>query len=532
MLLALLVLSSGLVLAQQKTITGRVVDAQGQPVPFATIRVENSRGGVSADADGNFQIKAAGSATLIITGAGIQSTKMTVGDKTSLVVTVSRTNTTLNEVVVTALGIRKSRNSLTYATQQVNADELNRVPSPNFTSNLAGKVAGLQITSESALGGSTNVILRGLKSLTQTNQALFVVDGVPFDNTNQSRSGYDLGNVISDINPDDIESVNVLNGPNASALYGSRGANGVILVTTKKGRRTRGLGITVNAGVQVGSPDKSTLPTYQTTYGQGYGSSGAAAGNPNPFFYWSPVVGGNGTPQLVAQTDDDAATGPAYDPSMLIYQWDAFSPGNPNYGKAKPWQPAAHHNPTDFFQTPVTSNASIYVDGGTEKGAFKIGYTNTNDKGLFPNSHLLRNNLDFSATHNVTEDFTVGGSINFASESATNRNLYAYTGTTNIMTDFRQWWPTNVDLDELKSDFFRTGTNATWNWLGSAYATNTVGHIAKPSYHNNPYWQLYKNYQNDSRNRYFGNAYADYKFLGRHGQLRSADRVPDRYRQC
>ena len=230
-----------------------------------------------------------------------------------------------------------------------------------------------------------------------------------------------------------FENVSVLKGPAASALYGNRGSNGVILITMKKGRRTRGLGITVNnAGVQVGSPDKSTLPTYQTTYGEGYGSAGASAGNPNPFFYWTPVVGSNGTPQAVVQTDVDAGTGPAYDPSLMVYQWDAFSPGNPNYGKAKPWQPAAHHNPTDFFQTPVTTNASVAVDGGSEKGAFKIGYTNTNDKGLFPNSSLARNNLDFSATHNVTDDFTVGGAINFSGENAINRNLYAYTGTTNV----------------------------------------------------------------------------------------------------
>ncbi|GGB22492.1 SusC/RagA family TonB-linked outer membrane protein [Puia dinghuensis] len=479
------------------------------------MRIENAKGGVSADADGNFQIKAGQNATLVITGTGIELKKVPIGDQSTLVIQVDRAKTNLDEVVVTALGIRRSRNSLPYATQQVTAEELNRVPSTNFTNNLSGKVAGLTVTSESALGGSTNVILRGLKSLTQTNQALFVVDGVPFDNTNQSRNGYDLGNVISDVNPDNIESVSVLKGPAAAALYGNRGSNGVILITTKKGRRNRGLGITVNGGVQVASPDKSTLPTYQTTYGEGYGSAGNDPGNPNlpGFFYYQPTFNSNGQNVKIVQTDVDAGTGPAYDPSLMVYQWDAFSPGNANYGKATPWKPAAHHNATDFFATPVTTNASVYVDGGSDKGTFKIGYTNTTDKGLFPNSNLLRNNLDFSATHNVTDDLTVGGAINYSAENAVNRNLYQYTGTTNIMTDFRQWFPTNVDINDLKSDFFRTNSNATWNWLGG-YSSNTLGHIAKPAYHNNPYWQLYRNYESDNRNRYFGYAYANYKFLG------------------
>jgi len=137
-------------------------------------------------------------------------------------------------LVTTALGIKRTRNSLPYATQQVSVAELNRTPATNFLNNLSGKVAGLQVTASNALGGSANVILRGVKSLTQTNQALFVVDGIPYDNSTQNQGGYDLGNPASDINPDDIESVTVLKGAAASALYGSRAANGVIVITTKK----------------------------------------------------------------------------------------------------------------------------------------------------------------------------------------------------------------------------------------------------------------------------------------------------------
>ena len=195
----------------------------------------------------------------------------------------------LNEVVVTALGLTRTKNSLPYAAQQVKGEELTRVRTGNAFSALSGKVAGLQITQGNTVGGSTNVVIRGSKSLTGNNQALFVVDGVPIDNTIKNTGtqqagggGYDYGNAAADINPDDIESMTVLKGAAATALYGSRASNGVIMITTKKAKK--GLGITINAGMTVGTIDKSTFVNYQDGYGAGYSDPYDKDG----FLYYTP----------------------------------------------------------------------------------------------------------------------------------------------------------------------------------------------------------------------------------------------------
>lgn len=515
-LFTVLVLVSAFVTAQTKTVTGRVTDQQGQPVPFATIRIKDSKGatkGVSADADGNYSIKVNPGATLIVSGTGLASTEMKVGDGNTLNISVARKDANLTEVVVTALGITRSKNSLPYAAQSVSASDLNRTPTINPVANLSGKVAGLQITQQNTMGGSTNAVLRGFKSLTGTNQALFVVDGVPYDNTNQSRNGYDLGNAASDINPEDIESVNVLKGPSASALYGSRGANGVIMITTKKVRRNRGLGVTVSAGISVGKVDNSTLPVYQTEYGQGYGSAGYNGSFPaeSGFFYYTAVGATDPTRRHVVQTNNDAATGPAYDPSQQVYNWDAFMPGDPNFGKATAWKPAAHFKPQDFFVTPVTTTENVFIEGGGDKGTFKIGYTRDDNKDYFPNAHLTKNQLNLSATYNVTDKLTATATVNYSDNAGLGRELYPYTGGTSPMTDFRQWWPTNVDIQQQKADYFATLTNATWNWQTGAYKNNAPGTIGTPAYHDNLYWDRYQNAEQDSRTRYLAFARLDYK---------------------
>src|ERR1700744_2482597 len=268
-LLSVLVLYSILTFGQQKTVTGKVTDPQDQPVPFATIRIKGVKTGVSADADGNFSIKANSSETLVIFGAGIDEKEIPVGNQTSFNIQVSR-KSNLDEVVVTALGVRRSRNSLPYAAQQISGDDVNKTVTSNVVNSLSGKVAGLEITASNAMGGSTNTVLRGFRSLTQSNQALYVVDGVPYDNTITTGGGYDFGSATADLNPDDIASIDVLKGGAASALYGSRGSNGVIVITTKRGSTRRQGSVSASAGVSVGSLDKSTLPSYQTTYGQGY----------------------------------------------------------------------------------------------------------------------------------------------------------------------------------------------------------------------------------------------------------------------
>lgn len=496
---------------QKKEVTGKVTDATGVPLPNASIRENGGKNGVLSNADGAFKIKVKPGSALTISVVGYQQKEVLASGDLNISLVLDTQN--LNEVVVTAMGIRRNRNTLPYSAQQVSGDEINKTAaSMNVVSNLSGKVAGLQITQASTMGGSTNVILRGIKSLTQGNQALFVVDGVPYDNENGSQGGYDLGNAASDLNPDDIASVTVLKGAAASALYGSRASNGVIVITTKKGTKKSTLGVTASFGISVGTPDGSTLPTYQTQYGQGYGSAGYSSTRPTQdgFFYndfasFSPTTRIN-----IVQTNNDAATGPAYDPTKMVYNWDAFTPGDPNFGKATPWQPAANHNVQDYLMTPITTSTSVFVNGGSDNGTFKLGFTHDDNKDFMPNSFLKKNLITFGATHSLSDNISVGAYIQYTGVSATNRSLYPYTGGTNPMTDFRQWWPTNVDIKKQKADFFNNYTNASWNWQTTGYTGNIVGSLTTPSYHDNLYWYSYKNFENDTRDRYFGNVHIDY----------------------
>lgn len=501
LLLSLFGLLSLAATAQKNTISGKITDEKGEPVPFATITIRGTHHSVAADQYGKFTLETTPNAVIVITATGFGARETPIHENGYTYTLTTRND--MQEVVVTALGIRRTRNSLPYATQQIGGDEVNRTPTTNFVDNLSGKVAGLQITSSNTTGGTNNVILRGMKSLTQTNQALFVVDGVPYDNTNQSQNGFDLGNTVSDLNPDDIESVSVLKGAAASALYGSRAANGVILITTKKSLRKKGTDVIISSGVTVGSPDRSTLPTYQTEYGQGYGSQGADNG-----FYYEPIFNSNGQPVQIVQTDVDAATGPAYDPGLKVYNWDAFAPGDPNYGKATPWQPAAHHNATDFFVTPVTTTNSVYASSGSDNGTFKAGYTHSEDKGLLPNNTVTKNIFTFGGTHNFNDQVTVGAQLNYSDVAGIGRDGYTNSSQENPMLDFRQWWATNIDLDKQKADYFYQRNNESWNWLGSAYTDPTA---LKVAYHNNIYWNRYTNTEDDERKRYFGNVYVNYK---------------------
>lgn len=367
------------------------------------------------------------------------------------------------------------------------------------------------------MGGSTNVILRGIKSLTQSNQALFVVDGVPYDNTNQSQSSFDLGNVASDLNGDDIASITVLKGAAASALYGNRASNGVIMITTKKAKGNT-LKASVAFGTTVGFVDNSTLPTYQTQYGEGYGSS--TPNTNNSFFYYEPIFNSNGQSVPIVQTNVDQATGPAFDPSLKVYTWNSFMPGDPLYGKPSSWVAANDYKPQDYFVTPVTTSTNISVYGGGEHGDFKMIYRKDVDNDFMPNSHLTKNNLTLGATRDIIKNLSVSGDFNYQNNAATNRFLYPYTGGTSPMTDFRQWWAPNISLSQLKYDYLHAvpgaRKNATWNWQESAFMNNSSvsslsNTAALPAYHDNPYWFSYTNFENDSRDRFFGNVHLDYK---------------------
>jgi len=508
-LLAFLLFGITLVSAQTRTISGKVTDENGAAIDGASVIIKGTNTGTAAKPDGSFTISAKTGDVLVISAVNFGSQEVPVGSENTYNVRLQRSANVINEVVVTALGIRRTRNQLPYAAQQVAGEEIARTRSTNVGSNLSGKVSGLEIRQSNTLGGSTNIVIRGVKSLTGSNQALFVVDGVPIDNTtaNQQnqrsgRGGYDYGNAAADINPDDIESITVLKGAASTALYGSRGANGVIMITTKKGRR--GLGITVNSGIQVGKVDKNTFVKYQKEYGGGYGqyyedSSGY-------FLFRDPNLGFAPNPDgvtgsLVVPMSEDASYGHPFDPNLMVYQWDAFDPTSPYYGKPRPWLPAAN-DPTTYFETPVSYNNSVFIDGSSEKGSFKLGYTRSNDNGILPNSKVTKDLLNFSSSYNITPNLTATAGINYSRIKGVGRYGTGYDAK-NPMTNFRQWWEVNNDLTELKEAYFRTKQNMTWNWTDP---TDLV-----PIYWDNPYWDRYENFEDDNRSRYMGYGSINYK---------------------
>lgn len=394
-------------------------------------------------------------------------------------------------VVVTALGIKREKRSLGYATQEVKGDAVNKNPTTNFLNNLSGKVAGLEIKQSTNFGGSINVVTRGYKSLLGDNQALFVVDGIPILNKNINTTsqntgggGYDYGSSVSDINPNDIETINVLKGAAATALYGSRAQNGVIIITTKRGKKNReGIGMEFASSITMSTVDRSTFPKYQTQYGQGYGGTSF-----EDELDGRPVVGfGN-----------DASYGSPYDGSM-VWQYDAFTPGSPNEGKTTPWK-MAKNGPIKFFNTGATYVNSLSFSGGNDTATYRLSYTNTNASDIMPNSSLIKNNFSGNASYKLTDKLTANFYANYITQKTKGRNSTGYND--NIMTNFRQWWATNVDIKDLQYLYNTYRKNYTWN----INATDDLS----PAFWDNPYFQRYENYQNDSRDRFAGNFSLNY----------------------
>lgn len=502
----------------QMTVSGTVTDEEGSSLPGVNVVEKGTSNGAVTDSNGEYSIETSTPApVLVFTFIGLQTQEVPVNGRTTIDVVMQADVQQLSEVVVTALGIERQRNELPYAAQQVTSEQVTRTRNNNFVNALSGKVAGLDIKANNNLGGSTNVVVRGYKSITGNNQALFVIDGIPVSNMNTNtldqqtgRVGTDFGNAAADINPDNIESINVLKGAAATALYGSRAANGVIMITTKKGRKDA-FDVTINSGITWGTIDKTTYARYQKEYGGGY----------VPAFRSGDLGSGVGS---VVLFDHDASFGPQFDPNLMVYQWDALDPTSPNFGKMRPWV-AADNDPSDFYETSVSSNQNILVTGGGERTTFKLGYTRTDDKGVLPNSTLDKDLVNLSATFDLSDKLTVGASANYSRVIGIGRFGTGYNGN-NPNQQFRQWWQTNVDIMEQKDSYFRTRRNITWNWADMEGSG--------PIYSDNPYWTRYENFANDSRDHTFGYITMNYKFtdwldvLGRAGFDATADMQEER----
>ncbi len=340
--------------AQERTITGVVSDETG-PLPGVSVLIQGTSIGTETDFDGNYTISAETGNVLQFSFVGMTTTTRTVGSEASISVTMVSEENTLDEVVVTALGIQREKKSLGYATQEVSGEQVNTVKSINFVNSLQGKASGIDVKTSGTMGGSTNVVIRGYSSMFNSNQALFVVDGVPISNINNNsldqttgRGGYDYGNAAQDINPDDIESINVLKGGGATALYGSRAANGVILITTKKGRDhgDKAFGVTINSTVTFNVFDPSTFNRYQKEYGAGYSNYYYDAGGPGGAGFLERDLNGDGILELTTPSTEDGSFGAIFDPNLLIYQWDSWYPElTDTYLVPRPWVAAEYTVP-------------------------------------------------------------------------------------------------------------------------------------------------------------------------------------------
>jgi len=491
-----------LVTAQNQKVTGVVIwEDDGQPVVGASILVKGTTVGTISDIDGNFTLfNVPGSAkSLVISFIGMKSAEIAV--KPTVKVILASDAQVVDKVVVTALGISRQKRALGYAVSEISGDEMLKARGgvSNPVNSLQGKIAGLQIQSSSgSMGGSSKILIRGVKSITGNNQPLFVIDGVPIEGTDYNSTdtqrgagGYDYGNLVQDLNPDDIENISVLKGPNASALYGSRGTNGVIMITTRKAKKGDGYGVTFNSSVGLEVVNK--LPKMQKLYGGGYGFK---------------TIDINGKYYLYPDMATDESWGDKYKGQDFVSWFDLAKwedGGKVGYPTTSKWN-APKHDIDDFFETGVSFTNNIAVSQATDRANVRISYTNSDLTGYMPNSSLTKNIFNASAsTISADKRLEVFTNVTYFNSRAKGR---PETGNSdnNVMKQFIQWGHRELDMKELKSMYMNSiGHQVTWNRTGWDDAT--------PMYSNNPYWSRYMNYENDSRNRIYGNVGMSYKIL-------------------
>lgn len=458
-------------LAQTRQLTGVVKDAgNGEPI-FATVKVKDTSVGTVTDFDGNFAMKVANTAIVLeVSSTGYSTLEVAVDERTnSVVVNLEPSITEISEVVVTALGIRKEKKALGYALTEVNGEDLTQARTNNVMNNLVGRVAGLNVVSTATgAGGSSRVVLRGNTSLSSNNQPLYVVDGIPIDNSNRGSAGEwggrDAGDGIQMLNPDEIESISVLKGGAAAALYGSRASNGVILVTTKKGSQRKGLGIEINSNITT----ESVMDFTEWQYEYGHGIDG--------------------------QKPADAATAA----SLNLNSWGAKLDGSsvPQWdGESRPYS-AQKNNIKDFYGTGTNLTNSISFNGRTDVVSYNFMASDLNNQSVVPGSTLRRNNFSANLGLTPTSKLSVGLSARYIIEKAKNRpRLSDSPGNANFTIGIM---PTSWDQQTFKdSKVNENGGERVFN--GNPYVTN-------------PYWATEDFEQEDSRKRFIGSMEVRYNF--------------------
>ncbi|WP_205511242.1 SusC/RagA family TonB-linked outer membrane protein [Longitalea arenae] len=457
------------ILAQSRTVNG-IVKAKTTGLPLAGVTLLGNTGNNTSvsDASGNFSITVSANTSITISHVGYETQQVVIDSSTNyLVIELSPADKSLDAVVVTALGVSRQRKSLGYSTQELKTADIAEAKEPNLVNALAGKVAGVRITNTQGDMGSSRIIIRGETSIAGNNQPLFIVDDIPVDNSQLGAGGSrDYRNAIADLNAEDIESISVLKGPNAAALYGSRAAHGVILIKTKTGRKKQGLGVTINSNTTLSS--LLILPDYQNVFGQG---------SEGKFSYVDGKGGG-------VNDGVDESWGPRLD-GQLIPQF--YSNGTPVPFVAHP------DNVRDYFRTGITLNNNISLEGAGEGYNYRIGFGNEKQSGIIPNSEARKNNVTFNAQFAVTPKVKISVNANYIVSNAPNLPGSGGRRATSTMLQFT-WFGRQVDIEKLRN--YKDANGNTFNWNNS--------------YYSNPFWVAYENTVSQRRNRFIGAVKLDY----------------------
>lgn len=489
--------------AQNNGIKGKVTDANSNnALPGVTVKLLSDGTVVTSDELGEFSLNAKTGDKIELSYVGYAKQTVTVNGESIISVSLTAANDQLEEVVVTALGIKREKKKLGYAVQDVKGEELTLARETNVVNQLAGKIAGVTVVgSNSGIGGSSRVSIRGERSLNlNANQPLYVVDGVPISNAITGGSGrgnleVDFGNGAGFVNPDDIESMSVLKGPAASALYGSRAANGVILIKTKSGSKSKGIGVEINSNATFESALK--LPEYQTVYGQGNGNGGD--------FAFSNGAGGG-------QTDGtDEGWGPAFrgqlypqynSPRTLNGQPIPFTGGDLNAPAGSVITPtlweADKDNLKNFLETGQTFTNNVALVGGNKDGDFRLSFTNLDQTGIVPNTDLNRNTISLSGGYKFNNKLSARAFVSYIKSESGNRPSISY-GTESIMYLFNCWLPASVKVSDMKRLWMNGADNLrqySWNY----------------NYHDNPYLTVMQNTNSQNYDRIMGNVSLSYEF--------------------
>jgi TonB-linked SusC/RagA family outer membrane protein len=453
---------------QEIPFKGRVFDATTKKgVEGVNVIVQNTTRGVTTDVDGNFTIITNKGAVLVVSSIGYEQQLVTAsGD--FLNVALNAGTLQLQDVVVTALGITSKKRALGYSVQEVKGEVMTQARETNLVNALAGRIAGVNIVNGSnSIGGSSKIVIRGETSLAGTNQPLFVVDGIPISNAVSTARNVDYGNGAGEINPDDIETITVLKGPTAAALYGSRASNGVVLITTKKGKSNQGIGVSVNS---TASMEKvMLLPTYQNSYGQG---TGGAYNIGDGGRSWGPKLDGR---------------------DMKVPVNTEYPPVN---GEIIKWEPYPN-NVKDFYETGSTLSNNIAIAGGNDKGNFRVSYTNLKQTGLVPNTDQKRDNVSVNAGYKFTNKLTVNTSVTYIETNSKNRTVIGYGNQSPVYTWI--WEGRQVRTDKMRDYWFKgyEGTRPfTYNYR----------------FNDNPYFGAYENLNGLKKARWIGNVSLTYQF--------------------